>query len=151
MTDAILSSLQIAHRFITDEVENRESAGGDETDYVGEARDAGERLSGAIDAVEQMAKDAARYQYLRSRDLKTIRNGGIFAGMNERKCENCEFSQQYGKRIDDLVCRRFPPSVDASRFASIDGDRMLGVWPTICADDFCGEFRARASTERNEG
>jgi hypothetical protein len=34
----------------------------------------------APDGLEGLRKDAARYQYLRSRDLETIKSGGIFAG-----------------------------------------------------------------------
>lgn len=36
------------------------------------------------DAQEQMAIDAARYNFLRGRDLDTITNGGVFAGMTPR-------------------------------------------------------------------
>jgi hypothetical protein len=31
--------------------------------------------------VMRFKKDAVRYQYLRGRDLETISNGGVFAGM----------------------------------------------------------------------
>lgn len=31
--------------------------------------------------IRRMAKDAARYRWLRERDLETIRQGGVFAGM----------------------------------------------------------------------
>lgn len=36
------------------------------------------------DAQEQMAIDAARYNFLRGRDLDTITKGGVFAGMTPR-------------------------------------------------------------------
>lgn len=34
-----------------------------------------------IAEVEHLRKDAARYRWLRERDLETIRQGGVFAGM----------------------------------------------------------------------
>lgn len=34
----------------------------------------------AADEIERLRTDAARYQYLRSRDLDTIHIGGVFAG-----------------------------------------------------------------------
>ena len=36
------------------------------------------------DAQEQLAIDAARYNFLRGRDLDTITKGGVFAGMTPR-------------------------------------------------------------------
>ncbi|OBY45895.1 hypothetical protein [Pseudomonas aeruginosa] len=35
----------------------------------------------AENQIRRMAKDAARYRWLRERDLETIRQGGVFAGM----------------------------------------------------------------------
>ncbi|WP_303676683.1 hypothetical protein [Pseudomonas aeruginosa] len=34
-----------------------------------------------IAEIEHLRKDAARYRWLRERDLETIRQGGVFAGM----------------------------------------------------------------------
>ncbi|MEW6314732.1 MAG: hypothetical protein AB1513_11965 [Pseudomonadota bacterium] len=38
----------------------------------------------AFAAQERMAADAARYNFLRGRDLDTINKGGVFAGMTPR-------------------------------------------------------------------
>ncbi|MCO2923706.1 hypothetical protein FA260_11385 [Pseudomonas aeruginosa] len=44
-----------------------------------------------IDEVEHLRKDAARYRWLRERDLETIRQGGVFAGMTP---ENIVLNQE---------------------------------------------------------
>lgn len=41
--------------------------------------------------IRRMAKDAARYRWLRERDLETIRQGGVFAGMTP---ENIVLNQE---------------------------------------------------------
>ncbi|WP_196691211.1 hypothetical protein ACJKIJ_20990 [Pseudomonas aeruginosa] len=43
------------------------------------------------DDYESMQKDAARYRWLRERDLETIRQGGVFAGMTP---ENIVLNQE---------------------------------------------------------
>ncbi|HGK8997543.1 TPA: hypothetical protein ACKAF2_006454, partial [Pseudomonas aeruginosa] len=40
---------------------------------------------------EALCKDAARYRWLRERDLETIRQGGVFAGMTP---ENIVLNQE---------------------------------------------------------
>ncbi|EPH0891673.1 hypothetical protein V4W33_30660 [Pseudomonas aeruginosa] len=37
-----------------------------------------------IAEIEHLRKDAARYRWLRERDLETIRQGGVFAGMTPK-------------------------------------------------------------------
>ncbi|WP_430283926.1 hypothetical protein [Pseudomonas aeruginosa] len=44
-----------------------------------------------IAEVEHLRKDAARYRWLRERDLETIRQGGVFAGMTP---ENIVLNQE---------------------------------------------------------
>lgn len=44
-----------------------------------------------IAEVERLRKDAARYRWLRERDLETIRQGGVFAGMTP---ENIVLNQE---------------------------------------------------------
>jgi len=64
--DTLLASLKAAdfalaaaHRFIQEERENRESAGGDMTDYVGEAREVEDLLAAALGiAVEEPQGEA---------------------------------------------------------------------------------------------
>jgi len=51
MRDALIA----AHRFVQEERENRESAGGDMTDYVGEARAVEDLIAGALGIVEPEA------------------------------------------------------------------------------------------------
>lgn len=40
-----------------------------------------QEILGLIDEVERLRTDAARYRWLRERDLETISRGGVFAGM----------------------------------------------------------------------
>ncbi|MFO1930289.1 hypothetical protein QOT55_05465 [Pseudomonas aeruginosa] len=44
-----------------------------------------------IAEIEHLRKDAARYRWLRERDLETIRQGGVFAGMTP---ENIVLNQE---------------------------------------------------------
>lgn len=47
---------------------------GDDYGFVGMLRE-------AIEQIERMRTDAARYDFLRTRDIGAIANGGVFAGM----------------------------------------------------------------------
>lgn len=72
--------------------------------------------------------------------------------MTERKCENCEFNGGPYEYIDrhppemGLKCRRKAPTVTGGQMSA-----LVTAWPLVAADDWCAEFRARASTERGEG
>ncbi|AYZ83492.1 MULTISPECIES: hypothetical protein [Pseudomonas] len=48
-------------------------------------------ILGLIAEVERLRTDAARYRWLRERDLETIRQGGVFAGMTP---ENIVLNQE---------------------------------------------------------
>ncbi|MCW2317968.1 ssDNA-binding Zn-finger/Zn-ribbon topoisomerase 1 [Rhodoblastus acidophilus] len=61
--------------------------------------------------------------------------------MSDERCESCRFALRFGKGRDEYVCRRYPPQIETSRYAEIDGDRMQGIWPTIDPYAWCGEFQ----------
>ncbi|WP_200990961.1 ead/Ea22-like family protein, partial [Pseudomonas aeruginosa] len=63
-------------------------------------------ILGLIAEVERLRTDAARYRWLRERDLETIRRGGVFAGMTP---ENIVLN------LEDL---------DAEIDAAIEGDKQ---------------------------
>ena len=54
-------------------------------------QEANPKPSSLIAEVEHLRKDAARYRWLRERDLETIRQGGVFAGMTP---ENIVLNQE---------------------------------------------------------
>ena len=63
---------------------------GDEYGFVGMLRE-------AIEQIERIRTDAARYDFLRAHDIDTIANGGVFAGMIP---ENVVLN---GEDLDDAV------------------------------------------------
>ncbi|HHW1589595.1 hypothetical protein [Pseudomonas aeruginosa] len=58
-------------------------------DYIAAANP--QAILNLIAEVEHLRKDAARYRWLRERDLETIRQGGVFAGMTP---ENIVLNQE---------------------------------------------------------
>ncbi|MBG7052712.1 hypothetical protein I5J19_31325 [Pseudomonas aeruginosa] len=60
-----------------------------------------------IAEVEHLRKDAARYRWLRERDLETISRGGIFAGMTpENIVLNLEDLDAEIERVCRILCNR---------------------------------------------
>ena len=64
------------------------------------------------------------------------------------RCENCEFSGgRYSAPDRDvaaetLKCRRRAPIATGGMMAP-----TMTIWPAVVADDWCGEFVARAEME----
>jgi hypothetical protein len=52
-------------------------------------------------------------------------------------CKTCRHGADIG---DYVVCRRLPPQVDPSPHVVTEGDRRLGVWPMVGAEESCGEY-----------
>lgn len=66
----------------------------------------------------------------------------------ERKCENCDHAGRNRVIVMDgtrhetggLVCRRYPPSVGPHQPFSDHRMELTSQWPSVHADDRCGEF-----------
>ncbi|EJA2567789.1 hypothetical protein MWS85_004761 [Pseudomonas aeruginosa] len=84
MTD-INKLKELAERYIA----NPSGAGGEDSAFRAAANP--QAILELIAEVEQLRKDAARYRWLRERDLETIRQGGVFAGMTP---ENIVLNQE---------------------------------------------------------
>ena len=67
----------------------------------------------------------------------------------ERNCGNCTYVGN--DRIVDrgirheyenhLVCRRYPPSIGSQD----ENVYPMGIWPTVTAEDRCGEFQPKGA------
>ena len=53
----------------------------------------------AVIEIEQLDSDAARYQWLRSRNLNSIDKGGIFAGQTPDKLRIAAFTKALGNPL----------------------------------------------------
>lgn len=68
-----------------------------------------------------------------------------YDGQTER-CGKCTFYMQSSNFANSGACRRYPPHTN--------NDSVVGYWPLVSMDAWCGEFVARSlrspSTEERE-
>lgn len=72
----------------------------------------------------------------------------------QRQCLNCKHRASNPQKLDGGFCRRYPPKV--FMMATAPGElQVMGHWPPVGNDSWCGEFgateecRALALAKRN--
>lgn len=65
--------------------------------------------------------------------------------MPEERCENCKFWKETADDGSTGECQRYPPQLVTNSVGTV----IDAAWPTVDADDWCGEWKP--GQEETEG